>query len=99
MTISARREVILAAGAIHSPQILQLSGIGPEGLLSSLGIQTVVNLPGIGYNFHDQPSMTLSFDYRNYAGPYPDWLELRPDYAEEQLNRYYKNRTGPYIIP
>ena len=59
----------------------------------------MVDLPGVGYNFHDQPSTTLTFDYHNYPGPYPDWLDQRPDYASQQLNRYYENRTGPYTIP
>src|SRR5690606_30116857 len=46
--ISARREVILAAGAIGSPQILQLSGIGPRTLLDAHGIDVVRDLPGVG---------------------------------------------------
>ena len=53
--------MIVAAGAVHSPQILQLSGIGPKKLLSGFGIKTVVDLP-VGYNFHDQPSMFMSFN-------------------------------------
>ncbi|KAK4910293.1 hypothetical protein LTR49_021039 [Elasticomyces elasticus] len=60
-TAYATREVILAAGAPHSPQVLQLSGIGPKDLLSSLGIETLVDLPGVGRNFQDQPSMFLQF--------------------------------------
>ena len=46
--------MILAAGAVHSPQILQLSGVGPEALLSKLGIDCVEHLPGVGLNFQDQ---------------------------------------------
>jgi hypothetical protein len=60
-TTKACKEIILAAGAPHSPQILQLSGIGPKKLLSSLGIQTIVNLPGVGQNFQDQPAMFISY--------------------------------------
>jgi hypothetical protein len=60
-TTKACKEIILAAGAPHSPQILQLSGIGPEKLLSSLGIKTLVNLPGVGQNFQDQPAMFISY--------------------------------------
>jgi choline dehydrogenase len=41
----------LAAGVIHTPQLLQLSGIGPEKLLTSAGIETLVDLPGVGQNF------------------------------------------------
>ena len=50
---SARREVILAGGAINSPQLLQLSGIGDGQLLQSLGVATVHDLPGVGENLQD----------------------------------------------
>ncbi|MBY0558784.1 GMC family oxidoreductase N-terminal domain-containing protein [Hyphomicrobium sp.] len=49
----ARREVVLAAGAIGSPQLLQLSGIGPGMLLQKHGIATVQDLPGVGANLQD----------------------------------------------
>ena len=49
----ARREVILAAGAIGSPQVLQLSGIGPASLLREHGIPVRHDLPGVGGNLHD----------------------------------------------
>lgn len=49
----AGREVVLAAGAIQSPQILELSGIGQADLLKSLGIQVNHELPGVGENHHD----------------------------------------------
>ncbi|AXY43251.1 GMC family oxidoreductase N-terminal domain-containing protein [Halomonas sp. JS92-SW72] len=49
----AAREVILAAGAIGSPQLLQLSGIGPAGLLAEHDIPVVVDLPGVGENLQD----------------------------------------------
>src|SRR5262249_9471343 len=47
-SVSARREIILCAGAINSPKLLQLSGIGPGALLQSLGIQVRVDSPGVG---------------------------------------------------
>ncbi len=49
----AAKEVLLCGGAINSPQILQLSGIGPGGLLQSLGIETKHDLPGVGENLQD----------------------------------------------
>jgi choline dehydrogenase-like flavoprotein len=60
--IKARREVILATGATRSPQVLQLSGIGPKKLLSGLGIETIVDLPGVGQNFQDQPTMYMQYN-------------------------------------
>jgi len=54
----ASREVILAGGAINSPQLLQLSGIGPGGLLSEHGIPVVADLPGVGENLQDHYVIT-----------------------------------------
>lgn len=51
--VKARKEVILAAGAIHTPQVLQLSGIGPRKLLKAADIEVKVDLPGVGANFQD----------------------------------------------
>lgn len=63
-TVYASKEVLLAAGALHTPQILQLSGVGPSGLLSSLGITVVSNLPGVGQNFQDQPTIPVNYNCR-----------------------------------
>lgn len=54
-TATARKEVILSAGAINSPQILMLSGIGPEEELTKLGIEIIADLP-VGENFQDHIS-------------------------------------------
>jgi len=51
--LQARREVILAGGSINSPQLLQLSGVGPGPPLQSLGIEVVHDLAGVGENFQD----------------------------------------------
>ena len=50
---TARKEVLLCGGAINSPQLLQLSGIGPGGHLQSLGIEVKHDLPGVGENLQD----------------------------------------------
>lgn len=49
----ANAEVIIAAGAIGSPKVLMLSGIGPQGHLADVGIHSIVDLPGVGENLHD----------------------------------------------
>jgi choline dehydrogenase-like flavoprotein len=56
LSIKADREVILAAGTIHTPKILQLSGIGPRKALTDAGIAVVQDLPGVGQNFQDHPT-------------------------------------------
>jgi choline dehydrogenase len=52
-TVRARREVIISAGAINSPQLLKLSGVGPPAELAALGIPLVHALPGVGENLQD----------------------------------------------
>jgi len=54
-------EVILSAGAIQSPQLLQLSGIGPSRLLRSLGIAVVADLPGVGENLQDHLQLRVMY--------------------------------------
>ena len=63
--LEARREVILAAGAIGSPQILQLSGIGPGSLLQQHGIDVVHDLAGVGENLHDHLQIRTIFKVKN----------------------------------
>ena len=57
--LRASREVLLCAGALQSPQILMLSGIGPHAHLLENGIATVHDLPGVGQNLHDHPDVVL----------------------------------------
>ena len=60
-TVRAAREVILSAGSIGSPQILQLSGIGPGALLQQYGIPLVHELPGVGANLQDHLQIRAVF--------------------------------------
>jgi choline dehydrogenase len=55
VTVRARREVILSAGAVDSPRLLLLSGVGPADELSGVGVDVVHDLPGVGRNLHDHP--------------------------------------------
>jgi len=58
----AAREIILCAGAIGSPQILMLSGVGPGSALSQLGLSVVADLPGVGLNLQDHIAAGATFE-------------------------------------
>jgi choline dehydrogenase len=57
--VLARREIVLAAGAFGTPQLLMLSGIGPADHLQSLGIHVVLDAPGVGGNLQDHPDLVI----------------------------------------
>lgn len=60
--LTARREVVLCGGAINSPQLLMLSGIGPADHLRTMGIDPVCDLPGVGSHLQDHPTVHLSME-------------------------------------
>ena len=63
--VEARRETILAAGAIGSPQLLQLSGVGPGASLAKHGISVAHELPGVGENLHDHLQIRMQYKVKN----------------------------------
>jgi len=64
VSVSARREVVLCAGAINSPQILQLSGIGDPVRLRAAGVMPLCNVPGVGIGLQDHVGCGIGFQYR-----------------------------------
>ena len=65
VTATARREVILSAGAVATPQLLQLSGLGPAELLQAKGVALVKDLPGVGNNLQDHLQIRAVFKVQN----------------------------------
>jgi choline dehydrogenase len=92
----ARRAVILAAGAIGSPQILQLSGVGPRTLLQKIGIPVAHELPGVGENLHDhlQIRMVWKVKGRTLNERANSWLGKAAMGLE-----YLLFKTGPLTMP
>ena len=93
----ARRETILAAGAIGSPQLLQLSGIGPAPLLERLQIPVLHHLPGVGENLQDHLQIRMQYAVKNVRTLNTvanSWLGKAAMAAE-----YFLFRTGPLTMP
>jgi choline dehydrogenase len=88
MTERAAREIVLCAGAIGSPQILMLSGIGPAQALSQCGVAVVADLPGVGQNLQDHLVSGVTFDCRQP-------VSLASAESLANLARYLIFRRGP----
>ncbi|KAL2063508.1 hypothetical protein VTL71DRAFT_5313 [Oculimacula yallundae] len=95
-TIKAKKEIILAAGAIHSPQILQLSGIGSRPVLEAANIPVLVELPGVGANFHDHAWFSLGYNFTTPVNPTRQSLTNNVTFAAYALDLWNTNRTGPH---
>ena len=64
-TVRATREVVLSGGAINSPQLLMLSGIGPADHLREVGVDVVHDLPGVGGGLQDHPLVPVVWHVRS----------------------------------
>ncbi|KAM0721529.1 hypothetical protein Q7P37_002454 [Cladosporium fusiforme] len=96
-SVSVKREAILAAGTIHTPQLLQVSGIGDRRLLASINVDTVVDLPAVGHNLHDHV-LLVTVNSVN-ATLVASQLTNNETFAAEARAQYDQNRTGPLTSP
>ncbi|KAK3714993.1 hypothetical protein LTR37_007483 [Vermiconidia calcicola] len=94
-TALATREVIVAAGALHSPQLLMLSGIGPATTLQAQGVPVNVDLPGVGNNLQDHGQVWCWYPFYNESYPNPTMLAHNESFADAAWEDYWANRTGP----
>lgn len=85
-TFRADREIVLCAGAINTPQILMLSGIGNPAELALHGIRTRVALPGVGKNLQDHVTVAVEFE-RSASGPFVH--HMRADRIARSLSQAY----------
>ncbi len=95
--IKATREVILAAGAIGSPQLLQVSGVGEAGRLRELGIEVHHDLPGVGENLHDHLQIRTIYKVTNTVT-----LNRRANSLLGKVSmalEYALLKTGPLTMP
>ncbi|MET0246419.1 MAG: GMC family oxidoreductase N-terminal domain-containing protein [Sphingomonas sp.] len=89
------RDIVLSAGALMSPQILERSGIGDARLLRDLGIPVVVDSPGVGEHLLEHRLLMMQYDLK---GPYSHNQQLRGLRLVRNVLRYYLARTGPMAV-
>lgn len=87
-TLTARKEVILAAGVIKTPLILELSGVGAPSILASRNITTRVDLPGVGENLQDKPQAQLIYSPAD---------DLVLEASSPALNPFHSTDVAPYL--
>jgi choline dehydrogenase-like flavoprotein len=93
--VAVNLEVVVSAGAVHTPQVLQRSGVGPKWLLDEAGIETVVDLPGVGANLQDHPTVGVSFNYTTNVTPNPEVSLRDPEFAQWAQKELEENKSGP----
>lgn len=85
-TLTARKEVILSAGAFHSPQLLMISGVGPAETLKKYNISVLSNLTGVGQNMHDSCKLG--------GVSYPVSVNVTSQLSDATM-QFLQNYTGP----
>ncbi|WP_338797277.1 GMC family oxidoreductase N-terminal domain-containing protein [Acidovorax sp. DW039] len=91
--VRAQREVLLSAGALLSPQLLMLSGIGPGHHLQQHGIAVLHDLPGVGRHLHDHPDVVLLYDAPHLKDLFGTSLQGMARVARAVME-WRKSRTG-----
>jgi choline dehydrogenase len=95
--VRARKQIILAAGAIGTPQLLQASGIGPAALLSEMQVPVVADLPGVGENLQDHLQIRTVFKVQGARTV--NSLYSNPLTRFGMAAQYFLSRTGPMTMP
>ena len=91
-----KREVILAAGTMNSPKILELSGIGNRDILQSHGIDVVIENPNVGETLQDHPMTGISFEVKEDVETLDGLIRQDPKAIGAAMEAYQINKSGPF---
>jgi choline dehydrogenase-like flavoprotein len=93
--INAKKEVIISAGSLLSPKILELSGIGQKAVLSNAGVKQIIELPGVGENLQDHLRLQSTYELKpDIVGL--DILKYNTTRAAIELDLYKRGQTSLY---
>jgi choline dehydrogenase-like flavoprotein len=93
-SVTARKEVILSAGSVGTPQILQLSGIGDKTYLNSLGIKSIINNPNVGENLSDHTFLPNIFSVN--TNETLDNMLRNNVTVQNTINQFVQTKTGVF---
>lgn len=95
-TARARKEVIVSGGTFNTPQLLQLSGIGPASLLESLKIPVLVNSPGVGANLQDNQEMPVVGRSKNGQGSGAGYTFIKTNHTQNDERDIWFMHGSPF---
>ncbi|KAF5354445.1 hypothetical protein D9757_014950 [Collybiopsis confluens] len=95
-SVNATKEIILSAGSIQTPQLLELSGIGNPNILKEFGIPVVYANPDVGENLQDHTHVTSQFELNDPTIPTINLLNVNTTFEAEEQALYHINHTGIY---
>ncbi|KAI0049315.1 GMC oxidoreductase [Auriscalpium vulgare] len=96
--LNATREVIVSAGAVKTPQLLKLSGIGPSAELSKYGITTIVNNANVGANLQDHPLLSSQYSVNTTAQATFDAISQNATFAGDLVAQWESSHTGELVL-
>ncbi|KUI67918.1 Pyranose dehydrogenase [Cytospora mali] len=96
-TLTANKEVILSAGAVQSPQLLELSGVGQPDILRAAGITPLIDLAGVGENYQDHTGFSISYQLKDDTDYLTsDLMTTNATFAAEELAKWFAGETSLY---
>jgi len=93
--IKVRKQIIVSCGTLSSPLVLQRSGVGDPEKLKAVGVETVINLPGVGANFQDHYLTFATYRAKPNTETFDDFVRGDPAVQKKVFDQWNINGTGP----
>lgn len=93
--VRARKQIVVSCGTLSTPLVLQRSGIGDPKKLKDVGVEPVVDLPGVGLNFQDHYLTFSTYRAKPDTESFDDFLRGDPEVQKKVFDQWNVNGTGP----